>query len=240
MAFASCQQLCWRKWYLWSPSGHQEVKDGQRNCRITLLPVQNDTWGVQVSTQGQNPDISGWEEDEDQQADTMKALIRRATIWHTADITRQHSILELFPTPCLSTPLQDTPCILQNPSAALTQDGGTAHDTQHKDEERQPQLPAFLRLVSHPPGRSSLCPITTSPRCFNPSSSLPICTGWSSLPCEKEGWASTTYPATCNSSPTALFPLSYYMFNFTKNFMETLLRLKNQLLVINGFPNPPN
>lgn len=69
---------------------------------------------------------------------------------------------------CLNTLLQDTLCILRNASPALTQGRGTAHDTQHKDAERQPQLPVFLHLVSCPPGRSSLCPITTSPQCFTP------------------------------------------------------------------------
>lgn len=33
MAFAPCQQLCWRKWSWWSPPGHREVQDRQRDHR---------------------------------------------------------------------------------------------------------------------------------------------------------------------------------------------------------------
>lgn len=44
MDFAPCQQLCWRKWSLWSPPGQQEVKDRQRDRRIpsveAAVPLQ--------------------------------------------------------------------------------------------------------------------------------------------------------------------------------------------------------
>lgn len=46
MAFAPCQQLCWRKWSLWSPPGHQEVKDRQRDHRIPFCEAATSLQGA--------------------------------------------------------------------------------------------------------------------------------------------------------------------------------------------------
>lgn len=49
MAFAPCQQLCWRKWSLWSPPGHQEVKDRQRDHRTPFCEATPGLAGVGAS-----------------------------------------------------------------------------------------------------------------------------------------------------------------------------------------------
>lgn len=60
MAFAPCQQLCWRKWSWWSPPGHQEVKDRQRDHRT---PFCEAGWcGELPNTRlTQCPNSWGWE-----------------------------------------------------------------------------------------------------------------------------------------------------------------------------------